>query len=258
MFNGRPLQRAIRGFEFGGKHLTNLLKEVVSVRHFDLRQDTKTVNDIKEDTCFISSDFKSDMEKTWKGNKSKKKSLTATNTEIRVDYILPDGIHLLRGFSRPHDPSASAARTRKLNTASQDTEIVMTLGNERFTVPEIFFSPADVGSKQPGLADCVMQSLSVLPLLIQATLLSNVLVIGGNANIPGFVDRVQSELRMRVRAERAVRVRKMNDPVKSTWLGGARMASRHRDIVREYGVTKEEYFEHGSAWVARKFLSGST
>ena len=270
--NGRPLQRAIRRLEFGGKHITSLLKEVISVRHFDLHQDTKIVNDIKEDTCFISTDFKSDMEKTWKGNKGRQKTTNGSNeerdamevdgqpqnVETRVDYVLPDGIHLLRGFSRPHDPSASAARKRKLNAMTQDAEVAMTVGNERFTLPEILFSPSDIGSKQPGLADCVMQSLAVLPPLVQATMLSNILVVGGNANMSGFVERVQDELRTRVKTEWAVRARKMNDPTKSSWLGGARMASRHREIVRQYGVTREEYLEHGSAWIARRFLSGST
>ena len=272
VFNGRPIQRAIRRLDFGGKHITSLLKEVISVRHFDLHQDTKIVNDIKEDTCFISTDFKSDMEKTWKGNKGRQKPTNganghgdamdvdskSSNAEIRVDYILPDGIHLLRGFSRPHDPSASAARKRKANAIAQDAEVAMTLGNERFTVPEILFSPSDVGSKQPGLPDCVMQSLAVLPPLVQATMLSNILVVGGNAKMPGFIDRIQNELRTRVKTEWAVRVRTMNEPTKSSWLGGARMASRHRDIVRGYGVTREEYLEHGSAWIARRFSSGPT
>jgi actin-related protein 6 len=139
-----------------------------------------------------------------------------------------------------------------------DTEVSMTLSNERFSIPEILFSPSDLGSKQPGLPDIILQSLNVLPPLIQATMLSNVLVVGGTAKIPGFVERLQAELRSRIRTEWAVRVRKMDDPVTSTWLGGARMASRHPDVVREYGVTKEEYLEHGSAWVARRFASGGS
>ena len=73
IFEGRAIQRAIRRLDFGGKHLTNLLKETISVRYFDLHQDTKIVNDIKEDTCFVSRDLKIDMEKTWKGNKGRRK-----------------------------------------------------------------------------------------------------------------------------------------------------------------------------------------
>ncbi|KIX06882.1 uncharacterized protein Z518_04858 [Rhinocladiella mackenziei CBS 650.93] len=277
LFNGRPLHRAIRRLDFGGKHLTNLLKEVISIRHFDLHQDTKIVNDIKDDVCFVSQDFRNDLEKTWKGNKGRLKTAPTkeqdsdqsamdvdrnpSGDEIRVDYILPDGIHLLRGFSRPHDPSP-AARQRKPATLSAsnpaDAEISMTLGNERFSVPEILFSPSDIGSKQPGLADMVMQSLSVLPPLVQATMLSNVLVVGGSAKMPGFVERIEAELRTRIKTEWMVRVRKMDDPIKSTWLGGARMASSFPQVVREYGVTRDEYLEHGSAWVTRRFVSGGS
>jgi actin-related protein 6 len=134
----------------------------------------------------------------------------------------------------------------------------MTLGNERFSVPEILFSPGDIGSKQPGIADVVMQSLSVLPPLVQATMLSNVLVVGGNAKIAGFTERIEAELRTRVKTEWMVRVRKMPDPVTSTWLGGARLATGFPEVVREYGVTREEYLEHGSAWVARRFVGGGS
>jgi len=47
----------------------------------------------------------------------------------------------------------------------------------------------------------------------------------------------------------------MEDPVTSTWLGGARMAG-NREVVRQIGVSREEYFEHGSAWVGRRFANG--
>ncbi|RVX74975.1 hypothetical protein B0A52_01252 [Exophiala mesophila] len=267
LFNGRPLQRAIRRLELGGKHLTNLLKEIISVRHFDLHQDTKIVNDIKEDVCFVSIDFHQDLEKTWKANQPHRSSLAVKKpgeqapSDIRIDYVLPDGVHLLRGFSRPHDPTPAAKKRRQaslLHPNAHDSEIAMTLGNERFSVPEILLSPSDVGSKQPGVADIIMQSMSVLPPLMQATMLSNVLVVGGCAKIPGFNSRLETELRSRFKTEWQVRVRSQTDPIKSTWLGGARMASKFPEVVREYGVTREEYLEHGSGWTARRFLNGGS
>jgi actin-related protein 6 len=267
IYNGRLLQRAIRRLDFGGKHLTNLLKEVISMKYVDLHENTKIVNDIKEDVCFVSNDFRDDIEKTGRGNRPRRpaklrpplsedpmdldQEKPASSTFI--DYVLPDGVHRLRGDARPHDPFTSASRKRKLNAlAPESDEVSMTLGNERFTIPEIIFTPSDIASKQPGIADCVMQSLSVLPPLIQASMLANTLVVGGNTKMPGFVERLQSELRMLARADYAVRVRRMEDPITSTWLGGARMAS-NREVVREYGITKEEYFEHGSLWAGRKF-----
>jgi actin-related protein 6 len=269
LYNGRPLQRAVRRIDIGGKHLTNLLKELFSLRHFNVTQDFKIVNDMKEDISFVSQDSSRDMEKTWKGNKGRRKALTTekdamdidsspSNENLILDYVLPDGIHLLRGFSRPHDPSTSNPKKRKLQAMvatppNAVNEIVATLGSERFAVPEILFSPSDIGSTQPGLADCVMQSLSVLPPLVQATMLANTLVVGGNGRIPGLVERLQAELRARVKTEWVVRVRKMDDPVTSTWLGGVRMASGDRSLVRDYAITRAEYLENGSTWVARKF-----
>lgn len=274
LFNGRPLHRAIRRLDFGGKHLTNLLKEMISIRHFDLHQDTKIVNDIKEDVCYVSEDFKADLEKTWKGNKRRQKTIPVKDKdgdfdmneklgddEVRVDYVLPDGVHLLRGFSRPHNATQAAQKRKQAalsNATLHDSEIAMTLGNERFSVPEILFSPSDIGSKQPGLPDIVLQSLSVLPPLVQATMLSNVLVVGGGSKIPGLIRRLEAELRSRIKTEWQVRVRAMQDPITSTWLGGARMANKFPSVVREYGVTREEYFEHGSAWISRRFLNGGS
>lgn len=246
--------------------MTNLLKETVSLRHFDLHQDTKIVNDIKEDTCFVSSDLKADLDRAWKGSKNKqstapqldrditKNGVETTENSVQIDYVLPDGVTLLRGFSRTYDPSTAAARKRKLGlTTQENNEVVMTLGNERFSVPEVMFNPSDIGSQQPGIAECVLQSLSKLPPLVQATMLANTIVIGGNAKMVGFVERLESELRAKVKSEWQVNVRRMADPTTSTWLGGARLACNHHKTVEEHAVTKAQYLEFGSSWLLRKF-----
>lgn len=229
-----------------------------------------------------------DMEQTWKGNTARwrKSEKTAPPTlednadnddtmDIDkpssssppcpvpdppglIDYVLPDGFRIPRGFSRPHDPLTHRKQKRQANETSSAAgvgdEISMTLGSERFSIPEILFTPSDIGSRQPGIAEAVMQSLSVLPPALQATLLSNILVVGGNARMKGFVRRVQDELRMLAPVEYEVRVRAMEDPVTSTWLGGARMAG-NREVVRKIGVSKEEYAEFGSGWVGRRFAA---
>ena len=256
-FEGKPIQRAIRRLDIGGRHLTNMLKEVISVRYFDLHQDTNIVNDIKEDISFVSQDMKVDLEKTWKGAKTKTKDaddMDTSDTTTKVDYVLPDGVNVIRGFSRPHDPSKAAEKRRKQALRqNDDNEVVMTLGNERFTVPEIMFNPSDIGSKQSGLAECVIQSLSKLPPLVHATMFANILCVGGSANIPGLTERLEADLRARVRTEWKVCVRKSSDPIKSTWLGCARFASNHRDTLQQRAVTREQYQEHGSNWAVRKF-----
>jgi actin-related protein 6 len=286
LYNGTAIQRAIRRIDLGGKHLTNLLKEVVSLRYFDLHQDTKIVNDIKEDVCFVSSDYSTDMEQTWKGNSTTKRksglrspaqlqddekgeevmeidnpSSTSPqnpnhNSSALVDYVLPDGFRITQGFSRPHDPLKRKRQRPTIedptSASTPDDEISMTLGSERFSIPEVLFTPSDIGSRQPGIPEAVMQSLSVLPPALQATFLSNILVVGGNARMKGFVQRIQQEVRMLAPTEYEVKVKVMEDPVTSTWLGGARMAT-NREAVRRIGVSKEEYAEFGSGWVGRRF-----
>jgi actin-related protein 6 len=288
LYKGAPIQRAIRRVDIGGKHLTNLLKEIVSVRYFDLHQDTKIVSDIKEDVCFVSSCFDADMYKSWKGNTGRRRSAAAqpsispsddkNSSEAMavddtppsasshgepdlnplVDYVLPDGFRMTRGFCRPHNPLTRRRKKQQAeDTASisaVDEEISMTLGSERFSVPEILFTPSDIRSRQPGIAEAVMQSLAVLPPALQATLLPNILVVGGNARMPGFVQRIEDEVRMLAPVEYEVRVRAMEDPVTSTWLGGARMAG-NREVVRRIGVSKEEYAEFGGLWVGRRFAA---
>ena len=326
-YRGRPIQRAIRRLDFGGKHLTNLLREVVSVRHADLSQDLKVVNDLKEDVCFVSQDFEGDMERSWVRAKvpkrlgderrAQKRELTGEDGDrgdredgsehdqddegdegdydamdvddhngrpngerqnirnrrgLVVDYILPDFVTRMRGAVAQTYSSISthtlAQRQRRLHGklgangngivkthGAESTENILTLGNETFTTPEIVFRPLVLDSSQPGLTLTILQSLATIPPALQATFLSNVLCVGGTASLPGFTQRLQTDLRASVRDDWPVRVRKMADPVTGTWLGGVRCSWDRTEtgVVRRFGVTREMYEEDGWVRCARKF-----
>jgi actin-related protein 6 len=43
-----------------------------------------------------------------------------------------------------------------------------------------------------------------------------------------------------------------SSPIKSTWLGGATLASDHT-ALQKLQVTRQEYQEYGAGWVARVF-----
>ncbi|GKZ86542.1 Actin-protein 6 [Aspergillus niger] len=253
IYKGQPLQRAIRRLDLGGKHLTNYLKEMVSVRQYNMVDETYIMNEVKEAVCFVSNNFVGDMEQTWKGNR--KRGLPDASEGVMVDYVLPDPNAGKKGFMRPHDALLNAKKRKGgLSGASAEalSEDALVLGNERFAVPEILFTPSDIGMKQAGIPDIIMQSLSVLPTGLHPAFLANVLVVGGNALLPGFVDRLESELRQLASAECAVRVKCPQDPIRSAWLGASRFAT-NKDELRKVAITRQEYQEHGSSWASRKF-----
>lgn len=48
--------------DIGGKLLTNHLKELISFRQWYMMDQTFIVDKVKRDCCFISRDFKKDLE----------------------------------------------------------------------------------------------------------------------------------------------------------------------------------------------------
>lgn len=83
--------------------------------------ETHLINKVKETTSYISQDFSRDLEQI------KKKQ----GGEIK--YVLPDYSNSKEGYI-----------LREGQTIKEDQQVLV-LGNERFTVPELLFTPSDVG-----------------------------------------------------------------------------------------------------------------
>ncbi|KAK6614551.1 actin [Botrytis cinerea] len=222
VLRGRPLQSAIRRLEVGGKLMTNYLTRLISLRGMLL--------------CIKGLQW--DMEKTWKGTRGDRREIFETGGGIAKDYVLPDYHNRSQGFVRDHDPQ-QAGKLKQLTKGklAEAAEDLLTLRNERFTVPELLFNPSDIGIRQSGIAQLVMESLSALPMGLWPALLANIIVLEIKALAP---------------AECYVRCARPEYPIISTWNGGAELA-RHPDVLKKLSVTKQEYDEHGSAWVAKKF-----
>lgn len=172
----------------------------------DVREETHLVNQLKEDVAYVSSDFRRDLELVGmhgssaaaahrKASSSSSSSRTSTSTsgerdKIVVDYVLPDYTTRFRGEMRPHDSRAKPAAQATVGGAGAGKEYVMELGNERFAAAELLFRPGDVGMKQAGIPETVMQSLSGLPPGLWPAMLANIVVVGGNSLLKGFVERL--------------------------------------------------------------------
>lgn len=253
LLRGQPLHSAVKRLDVGGKVLTNYLTRLISMRHFDMRNDTYIVNEMKEASCYVSSDCKGDLDKSWKGTRGEKRQDYMTGGGIAKDYTLPDFDAHPHGVVRDYDPSRHSRASKTLPTGPE--EDVVTLRNERFMVPELIFSPSDMGMRQPGLADLVYQSLQELPVGLWPGLLANIVVVGGNALFDGFIQRLQKEVVQRFPDDCIVRVARPADPITNTWHGAANLANHVN--IEKLAITKKEYEEHGASWAFRKFSGAS-
>jgi actin-related protein 6 len=251
LYNGRLLQSAVRRLTVGGKLLTNYLKELASLRHYNMMEETYLLNEIKEAISYTAPSpqhFSKDLERTWKGRLGNKREL---DSSVVVDYVLPDYESAIHGHARPHDPAKQRMR-RGLQPLQGPREDLLPMGNERFAVPELLFNPSDIGIQETGIPGTVMESLSGLPEALRVGLLANVVVVGGNSLITGFIERLEDELRALVPSQYLLNISCADDPVKHTWLGAARFASQP-ELLKEVLVDKAEYEERGSTWLLKTF-----
>lgn len=208
LLNGRPVHQAIKRMTVGGKFLTNYLKDLISLRHLHIIDETHLANQIKEDVSFVSSSFRQDIEKTWKGGIRDRRTL---DPNIVVDYVLPDYTTIHRGYTRPHDATAMKTKNRALSQPGQPREEVIPLGNERFVPAELLFYPSDIGLQEAGLPEVVMQSLEALPEALRPVMLANIMVVGGNSLIAGFMERLEREIRENAPSEWMVRIKRADE-----------------------------------------------
>ncbi|CAG8417604.1 unnamed protein product [Penicillium salamii] len=253
VYRGHPVHRGIRRLDFGGKHITSLLKELVSERQINMMDETYIMNQIKESACYVSNDFSKDMERTLKGNRSYQ---AKAEDGIVLDYVLPDPNANRKGFTRQHDPVMHMKKKKgALSGLSAEvlSEDVLVMGSERFHAPELLFTPSDIGLKEPGIPEMIMQSLSVLPTSLQAVYLANVLVVGGNALLRGFMERLETDLREIAPDTCVVRLRRAEDPIQSAWLGASRLA-QNREHLNHVAISRQEYQEYGAGWAGQRFM----
>lgn len=329
---GGAMSKAIRRLDIGGKVLTNLLKEAVTYRQWNMMDEYHIVNDAKEQLSFVSDKFDSEM-----------KLAHVTRKGLRWfdrEYLLPDFVSSTRGSVRlpaplqreremeemkklelerkekeeeehkdsdvddhdgndqqiedegadtaedMHVDDTSANKKKNLDSKRQkkktkkrskkrkhntkqsdddDDEVDMSGGEdsdeeseeqrlkrlkamrdeerkrrereererqalamsvERFAIPEVLFRPSDIGMNCGGIVEAIVESINACDKIYRAAMYNNVLLVGGNATIPGFRERVESELRKLAPANYPVRVYLPDDPVSFAWEGAVQFSQQ--------------------------------
>ncbi|KAF4577292.1 Actin- protein 6 [Pleurotus pulmonarius] len=136
LLHGSVVWRAVKRLDVGGKLLTNHLKELVSFRQWNMMDETYIMNDVKESCCYVSVDFRQDLEAC---------RVNPQSNSIVREYILPDLTKDRRG------------RLRQAGETLTEADQVLLMNNERFTVPEIVFRPDDIAPVEydVSIVDCV-------------------------------------------------------------------------------------------------------
>ena len=129
-------QSALR-IDVGGKLLTNLLMETISHKDFNLQGEFTLVNDMKEKTCLVATDH----DKFCELMETCDKFHNRVNPHLR-EYVLPDYKKIKTGYVKPKE--------EELDNAS-----IVNLTFERFQIPEVLFSPSDIGINEGGVAEMV-------------------------------------------------------------------------------------------------------
>ncbi|CAO3608288.1 unnamed protein product [Mucor hiemalis] len=239
---GRAVARGIRRLNVGGKLLTNQLKEIVTFRSYDMMEETYIINDVKEKCCYISQDVYGDLDIC--------KKRMSENTIIQ-EYVLPDFTHNATGIVRT--PTSNYTTNKKKDMASEQ---VLAMNNERFMIPEILMHPSDVGLDQAGIPEAIAQSVDACDPSIQGLLFANIVLVGGNAKIPGYMERIKRDLRQLVNSDFDIRMVTPRDPVTFAWEGGNRFVSlSSKNELQKSFVQRREYLEYGGDICRRKFGS---
>lgn len=122
------------------------------------------------------------------------------------------------------------------------------LNVERIRAPEIIFTPSLVGMDQCGLVEMIKDILSRVDPAQRSSVVQDFFTTGGNTLVPGFKERLSSDIKGILPAGQLMNVRGAKDPVLDGWRGAAKWANSDPKY-KESTVTRAEYQEMGGDYI---------
>merc|ERR1712106_348556 len=146
--------------------------------------------------------------------------------------------------------------TKSLEDTSFEEESVrlpdgnmIVMGKEKFMAPEIMFQPSLANKKPCGLGELLSYSVLKCPPSLQAELLSNITLSGGNSKFSGMDRRLASELSRLIppntweNNKTAIKVKALPSRELLGWIGGARLSNL--SSFQRFWLTQADYLESG-------------
>jgi actin-related protein len=205
-----PLQRMMKLKE---EEEQQLAKEKIEERKSDIMDDEQNSSDV------IGEEKKAD-----KPNKKRKRQKKNNDNADKVDDDEQDADIASDVDSDEETEQQRLQRLKQMREQEQKRREAeakdrqaLALSVERFAIPEVLFTPSDLGLECGGIADAIVESINACDATLRAAMYHNVLLVGGNAKIPGYKERVEMELRKLAPVNYVVRVFLPDDPVSYAW-----------------------------------------
>jgi actin-related protein len=114
---------------------------------------------------------------------------------------------------------------RRKREAEADQQI-LNISVERFAIPEALFRPSDLGFPvdYAGLPEAIVQAIEACPPVCQPALYQSIRLVGGLAQLPNLVQRLERELRILAPSDMEVRIVLSDAPIEQAWRGACRIA----------------------------------
>lgn len=171
----------------------------------------------------------------------RKAGLTLTTT-AEADFLqtMKHDVCYLTGSSAEPTETASSAPYQL-----PDGQTITLTQAERTASPNVLFDPTLMGSEEPGAADVLMDAMRRSDMDIRAKLYSQMVLAGGSTLMPGFGDRLLTEVRARAPSHTRIRISAPPDRLHSAFVGGSILASLA--TFKSMWVSRADYEERGSS-----------
>lgn len=127
-------------------------------------------------------------------------------------------------------------------------------GEERFRIPEALFNPSILKGVQPNsmldVVHLITNSINMCDAELRSSFFSNIMVVGGNSMLIGFIDRLNNEFnhlnyKTKISAPPSAAERRF-----SSWIGGSILGSL--GTFHQMWISKQEYEETGRFIIDKK------
>eukprot|EP00041_Stephanoeca_diplocostata_P022556 m.539834 g.539834 ORF g.539834 m.539834 type:complete len:1135 (-) comp22093_c0_seq3:103-3507(-) len=129
----------------------------------------------------------------------------------------------------------------------------ISIGNELFRAPEIFFAPGITGLESAGIHDLVYSAIMKADVDVRKDFYANIVVSGASSLIPGLVPRLQDEISRLAPSSMKIKLVASPERTYATWIGGSIMASL--SVMESMWITKADYDREGPAGCCRRIES---